>query len=837
VQSAPNEGAPPQVPISVNIIVKNASASIVKCLDSLKDGFLRRDDEVLVVDTGSTDNTVHLCLQWGAKVIKADHLRKDLGALVREWLPEHAETFAKDRQFDQGCLLNFAEARQIALEASKHDAIFWIDADDTYKEEMRGQFRAWVDQMWGRLDSFFMNYYYAFDQVDGQLITLLKRERVVDRRNYVWLGRCHETLCPKPGVKIRGAGFNHAWNGGIFHTDGRKENVFGDIRNYCIIRKEMEEDLAAGREPDVRSIFYLGNASRGLGHFSETLQMYAKTLQLSGSRDDRFSAAYYSAVVYLDPRYANPFQARRMAYRCLDINPGDPRTYYLMARIFSLMGRHEDALHWFRCGRGLRMTENMVHSYDPEHTESLPLLTALADAKEMYNAELVTEIANELKKGRGQRHKDIQAIIQSAENWIRGMRLIESLKVVAQNTAAARAIEPAIALRELVQGLPAIPEELEKAGIGKIETPDPRPTAPNGPIDILGTATDEAWGPLSTKTGIGGSEKMVLLMAPLLQARGFNVTVYASVPREQRGVDLETGVRYEDLSSFDQDLPRKHLILWRNYGAAPVLRSKVCGKLICWFHDVMSHHTFSPEVIAAVDQFWVLSRYHRTTVPGIPEAKIRYTRNGIVPSLFRANRDKERKQNRVIYCSSPDRGALSAIRAFQEAYRDDPAAELVICYGFTKVFWRIAKTHEYCFVPDMNRDVSYYDYAETLMAAAAADPRIKFLGRVNWERLAELMCTSGVWFYPTRFDEISCMSAMEAQAAGLRIVATDRAPLGATVNWALPGTWRTVPETAAAALLSARKDETAPTESLSEWALTAYSIEGLADDWVNLLTT
>jgi len=123
------------------------------------------------------------------------------------------------------------------------------------------------------------------------------------------------------------------------------------------------------------------------------------------------------------------------------------------------------------------------------------------------------------------------------------------------------------------------------------------------------------------------------------------------------------------------------------------------------------------------------------------------------------------------------------------------------------------------------------------MAAAAADPRIKFLGRVNWERLAELMCTSGVWFYPTRFDEISCMSAMEAQAAGLRIVATDRAALGETVNWALPGTWRTVPETAAAALLSARKDETAPTESLSEWALTAYSIEGLADDWVNLLTT
>jgi glycosyltransferase involved in cell wall biosynthesis len=49
-------------------------------------------------------------------------------------------------------------------------------------------------------------------------------------------------------------------------------------------------------------------------------------------------------------------------------------------------------------------------------------------------------------------------------------------------------------------------------------------------------------------------------------------------------------------------------------------------------------------------------------------------------------------------------------------------------------------------------------------------------GRVSQEKLAEEMLSAGVWLYPTWFHETSCITAMEAQAAGLRIVTS---PIGA----------------------------------------------------------
>lgn len=55
-------------------------------------------------------------------------------------------------------------------------------------------------------------------------------------------------------------------------------------------------------------------------------------------------------------------------------------------------------------------------------------------------------------------------------------------------------------------------------------------------------------------------------------------------------------------------------------------------------------------------------------------------------------------------------------------------------------------------------------------------------GRVNQRELAEAMLGAGVWFYPTWFSETSCITAMEAQAAGLWCVCPEIAALKETVR-------------------------------------------------------
>jgi glycosyltransferase involved in cell wall biosynthesis len=58
------------------------------------------------------------------------------------------------------------------------------------------------------------------------------------------------------------------------------------------------------------------------------------------------------------------------------------------------------------------------------------------------------------------------------------------------------------------------------------------------------------------------------------------------------------------------------------------------------------------------------------------------------------------------------------------------------------------------------------DYSEECLTLMDQLPRVKFHGRVSWKELADHLSTAGIWLYPTRFPEISCMCAMEAQIAG-----------------------------------------------------------------------
>jgi glycosyltransferase involved in cell wall biosynthesis len=83
------------------MIVKNESALLERCLQSI----LGASDEIIVVDTGSTDSTVDIAKNCGAKVICTD------------WKND------------------FALARNISVENATCEWILWLDADDVVPPE------------------------------------------------------------------------------------------------------------------------------------------------------------------------------------------------------------------------------------------------------------------------------------------------------------------------------------------------------------------------------------------------------------------------------------------------------------------------------------------------------------------------------------------------------------------------------------------------------------------------------------------------------------------------------------------------------------------------------
>src|SRR6202034_1281148 len=96
VHRSDRRNGPPLV--SGCLITKNEEADIAECLGSLQGGFV---DEVVIYDTGSTDDTIRIARDLGATVI---------------------EGYWDD---------DFARARNAALAYCRGEWIAWLDADET----------------------------------------------------------------------------------------------------------------------------------------------------------------------------------------------------------------------------------------------------------------------------------------------------------------------------------------------------------------------------------------------------------------------------------------------------------------------------------------------------------------------------------------------------------------------------------------------------------------------------------------------------------------------------------------------------------------------------------
>lgn len=89
--------------ISVAMIVKNEAADLAACLDTVKDWV----DEIVIVDSGSTDETQQIAQRYGAKFYQN-----------LDWP-------------------GFGKQRQLAQQYVTSDYVLWLDADERVTDELR----------------------------------------------------------------------------------------------------------------------------------------------------------------------------------------------------------------------------------------------------------------------------------------------------------------------------------------------------------------------------------------------------------------------------------------------------------------------------------------------------------------------------------------------------------------------------------------------------------------------------------------------------------------------------------------------------------------------------
>ncbi|MDF9612853.1 glycosyltransferase [Bacillus cereus] len=148
------------ITLSLCIIVKDEEKKLEKCLASI-DGI---PDEIIIVDTGSTDQTKKIASIWTPKV------------------------------FDFKWNDNFSDARNFSFNQATMDYILWLDADDILLPEDYRKLLSLKQELKENYDVVSMIYHAGFDQYNN-VITSIRRNRIVKReKNLKWYGVVHEDL-------------------------------------------------------------------------------------------------------------------------------------------------------------------------------------------------------------------------------------------------------------------------------------------------------------------------------------------------------------------------------------------------------------------------------------------------------------------------------------------------------------------------------------------------------------------------------------------------------------------------------------------------------------------
>jgi glycosyltransferase involved in cell wall biosynthesis len=301
----------------------------------------------------------------------------------------------------------------------------------------------------------------------------------------------------------------------------------------------------------------------------------------------------------------------------------------------------------------------------------------------------------------------------------------------------------------------------------------------------------ETWGGDSLLTGIGGSEAAAVYLSRELALLGHEVEVVGQVrpSEERRGPGTVRFVDHREFAEYGGWGPQAGQVLRegrrvecdvfvssRYLTASDAVRPD-CRLRCLWMHDVHAGPDHRRR-LGGYDVVFCLSRWAldlaQRFYPHVPPGKFVQTRNGIPVDLYRA--EPVKTGWRVVYSSSPDRGLDRLLDFWPTVRRLRPDAELHVYYGFDT--WEMMATRACDDVA-----AAQIQIYKTRLAAMAGQGVVAH-GRVGQPELAAAWLGASAWLYPTNFSETSCITAMEAQAAGAYCVCTRQAALPETARYA-----------------------------------------------------
>lgn len=249
-QKAPPGGRPN---VSLCMIVRNEEANLRACLECCADLV----DDIVIVDTGSSDQTKSI-----------------------------AESF-RARVFESPWQDSFAAARNESLRHAAGQWIFWMDADDRIDEENRERLK----QLFAELKPDMAGYMITcriLPPGKSDVVRLVDHARIFPNHPEVrWKYRVHEQILP---AVVRLGGQVRRTDISVCHVGYQDEKLSHQklLRNLRLMEMDQKDHPS-----DPFILFNLARAQERLGKLSEAIPLWEKSLALASPQESYVAKTYF----------------------------------------------------------------------------------------------------------------------------------------------------------------------------------------------------------------------------------------------------------------------------------------------------------------------------------------------------------------------------------------------------------------------------------------------------------------------------------------------------------------------------------------------------------------
>jgi glycosyltransferase involved in cell wall biosynthesis len=267
--------------------------------------------------------------------------------------------------------------------------------------------------------------------------------------------------------------------------------------------------------------------------------------------------------------------------------------------------------------------------------------------------------------------------------------------------------------------------------------------------------------------GLGGTESMLVLLTRALASKGHRVEVFNCCYKP--GVYDEVSWRpvweFDNSEEYDVCISLRLLETFEEFDIKSPLRA-------VWIHDDSLSGAKEKDETGKVNMWIGVSETQKKFIEKTEKIKDDHwfvTRNAYDENLYKK---KAKVKNQLIYCSAPDRGLKHLLSYWDEIKKIIPDATLHVTGSFA--LWGNADEENERFFSDLyGLDLKLKD--------------VTFHKRLGKQELAELQASSELMVYPTTFDEMYCISAIECMSVGTPVISTSRAAMNERIDDGVDG--------------------------------------------------